>query len=57
LGVEMESAALYMNAIYAGVEGLGVFTVSDHLIHETSTTPEERERAFTDMIEIALSLV
>ncbi|HAR3767459.1 TPA: purine-nucleoside phosphorylase, partial [Staphylococcus aureus] len=23
----------------------------------TSTTPEERERAFTDMIEIALSLV
>ncbi|HCZ3254553.1 TPA: purine-nucleoside phosphorylase, partial [Staphylococcus aureus] len=25
--------------------------------HETSTTPEERERAFTDMIEIALSLV
>ncbi|HAR4227000.1 TPA: hypothetical protein ACK0UO_002911, partial [Staphylococcus aureus] len=22
-----------------------------------STTPEERERAFTDMIEIALSLV
>ncbi|HDA8253771.1 TPA: purine-nucleoside phosphorylase, partial [Staphylococcus aureus] len=26
-------------------------------IHETSTTPEERERAFTDMIEIALSLV
>ncbi|HAR4158982.1 TPA: purine-nucleoside phosphorylase, partial [Staphylococcus aureus] len=24
---------------------------------ETSTTPEERERAFTDMIEIALSLV
>ncbi|HCZ1564823.1 purine-nucleoside phosphorylase, partial [Bacillus subtilis] len=57
LGVEMESAALYMNAIYAGVEALGVFTVSDHLIHETSTTPEERERAFTDMIEIALSLV
>ncbi len=57
LGVEMESAALYMNAIYAGVEALGVFTVSDHLIHATSTTPEERERAFTDMIEIALSLV
>ena len=56
LGVEMESAALYMNAIYAGVEALSVFTVSDHLIHETSTTPEEGN-AFTDMIEIALSLV
>ncbi|REH74630.1 purine-nucleoside phosphorylase [Staphylococcus felis] len=57
LGVEMESAALYMNAIYGGVEALGVFTVSDHLIHDQSTSPEERERAFTDMIEIALSLV
>ncbi|MDO5376348.1 purine-nucleoside phosphorylase [Staphylococcus rostri] len=56
LGVEMESAALYMNATYAGVEALGVFTVSDHLIHNKATTPEERERAFTDMIEIALSL-
>ncbi|WP_105995028.1 purine-nucleoside phosphorylase [Staphylococcus agnetis] len=56
LGVEMESAALYMNATYAGVEALGIFTVSDHLIREEFTTPEERERAFTDMIEIALSL-
>ncbi|UXR74064.1 purine-nucleoside phosphorylase [Staphylococcus sp. IVB6238] len=57
LGVEMESAALYMNATYAGVEALGVFTVSDHLIHNKATTPEERECAFTDMIEIALSLI
>lgn len=56
LGVEMESAALYMNATYAGVEALGIYTVSDHLIREEFTTPEERERAFTDMIEIALSL-
>ncbi len=54
LGVEMESAALYMTAIYAGVEALGVFTVRDHLIHKTSPKPEERERAFTDLIEIAL---
>ena len=56
LGVEMESAALYMNASYAGVEALGMFTVRDHLIRNEVTTPEERERAFTDMIEIALSL-
>lgn len=56
LGVEMESAALYMNAAFAGVEALGIFTVSDHLIREEYTTPEERERAFTDMIKIALSL-
>lgn len=56
LGVEMESAALYMNAAFAGVEALGIFTVSDHLIYEKYTTPEERERAFTDMIKIALSL-
>ena len=33
-----------------------MFTVSDHLIRNEVTTPEERERAFTDMIEIALSL-
>ncbi|MEQ6030216.1 GntR family transcriptional regulator [Staphylococcus saccharolyticus] len=53
---EMESAALHMNASYAGVEALGMFTVSDHMIRNEVTTPEERERAFTDMIEIALSL-
>ncbi|OSC57535.1 phosphorylase family protein, partial [Staphylococcus aureus] len=57
LGVEIESSALYMTAIYAGVEAFFVFTVIDHFIHETSTTPEVRVRGFTYIIEIALSLV
>ncbi|MGJ7912476.1 purine-nucleoside phosphorylase [Neobacillus sp. LXY-1] len=56
LSVEMETAALYMNAAYAGVNALGLFTVSDHILRNEQTTPEERETAFTNMMEIALEL-
>ena len=54
LAVEMESAALYMNAARAGKRGLGIFTVSDHLLTHESTTPEERQTSFTAMMELAL---
>ena len=54
LAVEMESAALYMNAARAGKRGLGIFTVSDHLITGESTTAEERQNTFTDMMRLAL---
>ncbi|AWR14958.1 purine nucleoside phosphorylase [Corynebacterium diphtheriae] len=57
LGVEMESAALYSIAAYAGANALGVFTVSDNLFTGARTTAEERESAFTDMMELALPLV
>jgi len=52
----MESAGLFANAAAAGVDALAMFTVSDHLITHEETTPEQRQTAFTRMIEIALEL-
>lgn len=56
LGVEMEAAALYYNAARFGVNALTILTVSDHVITFEETTPEERQTAFTKMMEIALEL-
>lgn len=56
LGVEMEAAALYMNAAKAGVNALCMLTVSDHILTHEETTAEERQTAFTKMMEIALEL-
>ncbi|AKK07672.1 purine-nucleoside phosphorylase [Corynebacterium testudinoris] len=56
LGVEMESAGLYAIAARAGVDALGLFTVSDNILTGGSTTPEERQTAFTQMMELALPL-
>ncbi|MFW0797509.1 purine-nucleoside phosphorylase [Gordonia sp. CPCC 205515] len=56
LAVEMESAGLFANAAAAGVDALGIFTVSDNVLTDAHTTPEERQTAFTTMIEIALDL-
>lgn len=56
LAVEMESAGLFANAAAAGVDALGIFTVSDNIPAGLHITPQERETAFTTMIEIALQL-
>lgn len=56
LAVEMEAAALYMNAARAGVNALCILTVSDSLVTHEQTTSEERQTAFTKMMEIALEL-
>jgi len=56
LAVEMEAYALYCNAAYAGVNALAILTVSDSLVTKEETTPEEREKNFTKMMEIALEL-
>ena len=56
LAVEMESTALYANATAAGVNALTILTVSDSLVTGEETTPEERQTAFTKMMEIALNL-
>lgn len=56
LAVEMESAGLYATAAHAGVEALGIFTVSDSLVTGEETTAEERQTAFTNMMELALPL-
>ena len=56
LAVEMEAAALYMNATYAGVNALCMVTISDSLVTGEATTAEQREKTFTNMMEVALSL-
>ena len=56
LGIEMESAALYLNATYANKKALGIFTVSDHILRDEATTAEERQNSFTQMMEIALEI-
>ena len=55
LGVEMEAAALYMNAAYLGKRALAICTVSDHLVTGESLDAEARQNSFTDMMEIALN--
>ncbi|MBR5411323.1 MAG: purine-nucleoside phosphorylase [Clostridia bacterium] len=52
--VEMEAAALYMNAARSGRNALAICTVSDHLITHEVTTAEERQTSFTDMMTLAL---
>lgn len=54
LAVEMESAALYMNAARAGKRALTICTISDSLVTGEETTAEERQNSFTDMIRLAL---
>ncbi len=54
LAVEMEAAALYMNAARAGRHALGIFTVSDHLLTGEAVDAEARQTSFTDMMILAL---
>ena len=54
LAVEMEAAALYMNAARYGKHALSVCTVSDHLLTGEATTAAERQTSFTQMMEVAL---
>jgi purine-nucleoside phosphorylase len=56
LSIEMEAAALYMNAAKAGANALCILTVSDSLVTHEATTAEERQNSFTQMMEIALEV-
>ena len=55
LGVELEAAALYMNAAHLGKRALAICTVSDHLFTGESLDAEARQNSFTEMMEIALN--
>ena len=55
LGVEMEAAALYMNAAHLGKRALAICTVSDHLVTGESLDAQARQNSFTEMMEIALN--
>ncbi len=55
LAIEMECAALYMNAARAGKKALAICTVSDCPITSgEECTAQERAQTFNKMIEIAL---
>ena len=54
LGIEMESFALFHNAKILNKNAACILTVSDHILTKEQTTSEEREKAFTEMMEIAL---
>ena len=54
LATEMEAAALYMNAAYAGKRALCLCTISDHLYRPEELSAEQRQNSFTQMMEIAL---
>jgi len=54
LAIEMEAAALYTLASRFDVKALCLLTVSDSLVSREETTAEEREKTFTEMMELAL---
>jgi len=54
LAVEMEAAALYMNAARANKKALAICTISDSLVTGESLPATDRETSFTDMMKIAL---
>ncbi len=54
MAVEMEGAALYMNAARLRKNALVICTVSNHIITGEETTAEERQNSFGEMITLAL---
>ena len=56
MALEMESAALYMNAARYGKRGLCICTISDHVLTGEATTAEERQNSFTTMMKVALDV-
>ena len=56
LAVEMEAAALYMNAAYNRRKAVAMMTISDHFVSGERCTTEEREQSFTDMMKLALEV-
>jgi purine-nucleoside phosphorylase len=56
LAVEMETAALYPLAARYGIQALTLLTVSDSLVTGAALSPEDRERSFAAMMELALAV-
>ena len=56
LAVEMEAAALYLNAALTGKSALAICTISDHVITGESLPAEERQNSFLDMIRLGLEI-
>ena len=56
MALEMESAALYMNAARYGKRALAICTISDHILRHEVISAEERQTAFTQMMKVALDV-
>jgi purine-nucleoside phosphorylase len=56
LGVEMESAALYMLAARFGAKALTVCTMTDCLVTREELSAAERQSSLTEMVELALDV-
>ncbi|QMS85833.1 purine-nucleoside phosphorylase [Candidatus Xianfuyuplasma coldseepsis] len=56
IAVEMESFALFHNANVLGKNAACLLTVSDNIVTQEETSAEERQNAFTRMMDIALGL-
>ena len=54
LAVEMETAGLYTLAAKYRAKALSILTISDSLVSLEITSAEEREKTFSEMIELAL---
>ncbi len=54
LAIEMETTALYTLAAKYGVQALTILTVSDNILTGDKLSTEDRQKTFTDMMEIAL---
>ena len=54
LAVEMETAGLYTLAAKYRAKALSILTISDSLVSPEITSAEEREKTFSEMIELAL---
>ncbi len=54
LAVEMEAAALYMNAAYTKKNALAICTISDNIMTGEALDSDARQNSFTEMMEIAL---
>ena len=56
MALEMEAAALYMEAARCGKRALCICTISDHILTGELTTSEERQNSFTTMMKVALDV-
>ncbi len=54
LGIEMEAAGLFGIAAEYGAHAAAICTVSDHIRTGETTTSEQRQSSFEDMMKIAL---
>ena len=56
LAVDMESAALYLNAARAGKKALCICTISDNLLTGEELSADDRQNSFREMMKLALEI-